>query len=548
MEEWIWIAASIIAGLIIFSLAYNQIVQMNVAITEQKSLEQFEEIANIVNNLCWSFAGNKREYRVALSENVEGIYAAKTPYEKYRREELIDYILLPQNSFGNYLCIQITNKRTKCKELDCNTSIPFIGSVPEKFSLSMLVNKLMGKGKVSEYLLHFIRETDQVSIFYDAISQPQALCGNNVIDKGEKCEPPNSLNNNYCSQSISFCDYSKRRYCSRDNLGNCNSACQCSEDPWICGSPSDNTYCNSCPNHCGDGECNCGEDSSTCPSDCGFQQECNIDEVIKEISKNSVYEFVSHLASKPRPAEGWEVDTSWNKETRDWLKRKLEEFGLKNVRIQEFSYNGYKGYNVVGELGEGNQIVIIGSHRDSCGNHPYCQLTQGAVDNAAGSSVTLELARAFSKKCGNKFKNYKFIFSFFDSEELGLLGSISYVQFTDTSNVKAMINFDCPLSFFKQDGIIAERTSLEMDNAIDYCITKLNVNLYSKSSNICGYSCSDHWPFRNIGIATFFPVGAPSLCGEYYHTPGDKPETVKKENLEMAAKFGACVILRLYGR
>ncbi|MFH7880985.1 MAG: hypothetical protein QXI09_03190, partial [Candidatus Aenigmatarchaeota archaeon] len=158
MEEWIWIAASIIAGLIIFSLAYNQIVQMNVAITEQKSLEQFEEIANIVNNLCWSFAGNKREYRVVLSENVEGIYAAKTPYEKYRREELIDYILLQQNSFGNYLCIQITNKRTKCKELDCNTSIPFIGSVPEKFSLSMLVNKLMGKGKVSEYLLHFVRE------------------------------------------------------------------------------------------------------------------------------------------------------------------------------------------------------------------------------------------------------------------------------------------------------------------------------------------------------------------------------------------------------
>jgi len=257
------------------------------------------------------------------------------------------------------------------------------------------------------------------------------------------------------------------------------------------------------------------------------------------------------LAQQPRPAEGWGVDTSWNKQTRDWIKSKLEEFGVKNVRIQEFSYvsssgTTFKGFNVVGEIGKGIATIIAGAHRDSCGNYPTCQLTQGAVDNAAGSAVVLEMARVISKVCGDKINNNKIVFAFFDSEELGLLGSEAYTKVFSLSDVKAMLNFDCPMSYIKHDGISVERTSSEMDTAIDFCVQKLGIKLYTKSSDICSYPCGDHWPFRSKGISTLFSVGSPGHpCGDNYHTPQDTPQTVKKENLEMAAKFGSCVLVKM---
>jgi hypothetical protein len=94
------------------------------------------------------------------------------------------------------------------------------------------------------------------------------ICGNGVIDSGEKCELPNTNNNNNCIQATSSCDYSTRIYCSRpDGFGNCDSNCLCVNDIWSCGSAGDTNYCNNCAAHCGDGYCNCGETYASCPGD-----------------------------------------------------------------------------------------------------------------------------------------------------------------------------------------------------------------------------------------------------------------------------------------
>jgi len=164
VSEWFWMATGIIGGLIIFTMAYLQITEINKSATEQRSLEQFGEIKNIVDNLCWSNPGNKREYTVSLSENIEGIYVASSKYEEYEEKELMDMILSTEDSIGNYLCIKIKDKRLKCEELECDTTMPFIGSVPEEFSLSALVNKLTGRGKVFDYYLEFERMKDKVEV------------------------------------------------------------------------------------------------------------------------------------------------------------------------------------------------------------------------------------------------------------------------------------------------------------------------------------------------------------------------------------------------
>jgi hypothetical protein len=164
IAEWIWIAAGVIAGLIIFSIAQNQIYQLNIATIEQRSLEQFYEVRNIINNLCWSFVGNTREYTLNLGESVEGIYASRDKYTEYKRDELIGSISKGKISEGNFLCIKIKNKRLKCEELECNATIPFVGSLPIEFSLSALVNKLLGKGETFTYELVFNRTVELVAV------------------------------------------------------------------------------------------------------------------------------------------------------------------------------------------------------------------------------------------------------------------------------------------------------------------------------------------------------------------------------------------------
>jgi len=164
ISNWIWIAGGVIAGLIIFSIAYNQIVQISLARVEQRSLEQYDETKNIINNLCWGFGGNKREYTVSLAETIEGLYIATSPYEKYEEEQLINKIVSGETATGNYLCIKVKNKRSGCEKVECNTTMPFMGSVPEEFSFSALLNKLMGRGKIFIYNLKFEKIETKVEV------------------------------------------------------------------------------------------------------------------------------------------------------------------------------------------------------------------------------------------------------------------------------------------------------------------------------------------------------------------------------------------------
>ena len=164
VSKWVWIVGGVIAGLIIFSVAYQQIVQINLAKTEQRSFEAYSETKSIIDNLCWSFTGNKREYTLNLAETVEGMYVASGRYEEYENEDIEKWIITKNESTGNFLCIKIKDKRLECQELSCNTTMPFLGSVPEEYSLITFLSKLMGKGPVFVYDLNFERMETAVEI------------------------------------------------------------------------------------------------------------------------------------------------------------------------------------------------------------------------------------------------------------------------------------------------------------------------------------------------------------------------------------------------
>jgi aminopeptidase YwaD len=99
---------------------------------------------------------------------------------------------------------------------------------------------------------------------------------------------------------------------------------------------------------------------------------------------------------------------------------KLLEKGAERVRlVAETECTKVKSQNVVGEL-KGSErpeeIVLIGGHYDTVLEVP------GAEDNAGGTAIVMELARAFKEK-GTK-RTMRFIA--WGCEELGLLGSRDY--------------------------------------------------------------------------------------------------------------------------
>lgn len=157
-------------AVIMFTISVMMIQSTINASIEKTSIEGFGEVVSRINFLCWSFEGNTREYDLKLGETIEGIYATADTHKEYASGELTGEIIAEENSFGDNLCIKIQNKMQTCEKLDCNATFPVVGSVPEKFSLSLLINQLTGRGKIFEYSLKFLRSTGKsgVEVFLGA--------------------------------------------------------------------------------------------------------------------------------------------------------------------------------------------------------------------------------------------------------------------------------------------------------------------------------------------------------------------------------------------
>ncbi|MEK6947045.1 MAG: hypothetical protein AABX32_05560, partial [Nanoarchaeota archaeon] len=83
------------------------------------------------------------------------------------------------------------------------------------------------------------------------------LCGNNILDKGESCELPDTKNNSYCLQSQQQCLGNKLGI--REANGYCNSNCLCGE----------NSFAYSCKKDI------CGAQCDT-DADCGESSKCDL--------------------------------------------------------------------------------------------------------------------------------------------------------------------------------------------------------------------------------------------------------------------------------
>lgn len=166
-------------------------------------------------------------------------------------------------------------------------------------------------------------------------------------------------------------------------------------------------------------------------------------------------------------------------------------------------------YNVVGKLqGNGNQskFVIVSGHYDTV-------MTAGFVDNGAGTSAVLELARVFAKaaKDGLYKPNYSVFFIAFGSEELGLIGSSNFVKQhkAEMKDIVAVINVDSVGS----DNLYVTQTEPGESFDLDELVVKAAADL-NTSAAFYEIGGSDQEAFRD-------PSGANGLYSQWW--PGLNP-------------------------
>lgn len=269
------------------------------------------------------------------------------------------------------------------------------------------------------------------------------------------------------------------------------------------------------------------------------------EDLMSGFSAEKAYEHINHLVQKigPRPA-----GSKSELKTAQYIDYVLRQNGWK-VREQPFSkvvvreasvlqkeqqVELINSQNIIAELpGRRPDTIIVGAHYDSATvNAP------GAVDNASGVGVLLELARVLSQE--PREETYQLVF--FGAEEFGLVGSQYYTSQADLSAVRWMLNLDMIGSPLEIDvagkkstppELIKQVTALAGESHIPFHVSRDFILMTRESSQ---GGTSDYSPFldQNIPALGLGIFGRPE---GYFHRPEDRIEQVSLEEIQKVGDF-----------
>jgi hypothetical protein len=219
------------------------------------------------------------------------------------------------------------------------------------------------------------------------------------------------------------------------------------------------------------------------------------------------------------------------------------------IRVESTHFPQATGYNVVGYV-EGadpqlrHEVVVVGAHLDHCGTHMGL-LFGGADDNASGSAVVMEIARALGE--GAIRTERSVLFALFGAEEMGLIGSRHLAnhfpdRFTKIAN---MINFDMVgAGDGSRCGYSADHADLKQRvQDADRHVRTVRSMFPIRELGVRG---SDHAPFHAQGIPVlYFVSNGPHL---HYHRTGDTIYRMNPHIMQDIARIGYLLAIDLATR
>jgi aminopeptidase YwaD len=184
-----------------------------------------------------------------------------------------------------------------------------------------------------------------------------------------------------------------------------------------------------------------------------------------------------------------------------------------------------------------DEIVVVGAHYDG---H---DIGQGAVDDASGTAMVMELARVFAPLAGRLRRTLRF--EAYAAEELGVFGSTVYVSAmseADLAPVDFMLNLD--------GGALGSGRGLalqgldELRFLFDGFAQEMGYPL--ELSNRIG-TASDHFPYfmRGVPVASLFARRPAGMGRGFGHTMADTLDKVSEVELRESSMVAARLLLRL---
>ncbi len=189
-------------------------------------------------------------------------------------------------------------------------------------------------------------------------------------------------------------------------------------------------------------------------------------------------------------------------------------------------------YNTVAEIsgsGKPDEVVVLGAHLDSW------DLGTGATDNATGSAVVLEAARALKALNLKPKRTIRFIL--FSGEEQGLVGSREYVRAhrAELDKFSAILVHDTGTGKVNSIGLSG---NYQVREAMDQVVAPLRaVGLQELSMR--GTSGTDHHSFDEAGVPGFYCIQDPAEYVKTHHTQSDTFDKARKDDLLQGAQVMA---------
>jgi hypothetical protein len=283
------------------------------------------------------------------------------------------------------------------------------------------------------------------------------------------------------------------------------------------------------------------------------------------LSRIALREHVSFLASDS--LGGRLLGTDGNLIAGEYIADRFADIGLEEFNgISYFHYFDVEipsaigeiplvvleGCNVIGVLPGTdpklkNEYIIVGAHYDHLGSlagKPGVSDTvyNGADDNASGTAVLIETARALKEKGGLP---RTVVFVAFDGEEQGLLGSERFLKDSlyPADRVKTMISLDM-VGYYRTSGVLKVIGTGTLDDSRQWLPPSdvLKVRFQSFENSLIG--ATDTRCFAQSCIPTLFiTTGTESP----YHKVEDQADGIDYEGLVGVTSYVGSLVSRLAG-
>jgi leucyl aminopeptidase len=257
---------------------------------------------------------------------------------------------------------------------------------------------------------------------------------------------------------------------------------------------------------------------------------------IQKFDKTRAKEFLTKLSSFHTRYYNSTTGAQASYFIKDHITNIVKDYKYSNmIEIEEVKHDNWDQISLIVRFkGNGNssEIVVLGSHLDSVNDEdPENGRSPGADDDGSGVTILIELIETFVKTDYLPIKTLEF--QFYSAEEVGFLGSQQIAQryHNQTKNVIGMLQLDMAgysTKQLKSIRVISDYTDPELSKFV-----KLLIKTYTSSSIIddkCGYACSDHAAFTEVGYRSAFIIE--DEFSPVYHSDKDSVESVNFEYLK----------------